>query len=206
MWYLGLKLAVVVMVGLAGAAGGLKAAVARAAMREKMRATPSEFDDNALVTFTGIVKLVGEPLIAPLSGKPCVAYRSTARTYRRAGRRRLADRELVDVKMVEFVLVTKSGEVLVDGVELHVLAAPEPLIPRKLELEQRFLDRAQVDARAGDAGFDEIRIEPGAKISVHGVARKELVDGGVETDYREVPMRVRITGEADHPLTIDRVG
>jgi hypothetical protein len=78
-----------------------------------------------------------------------------------------------------------------------------PLIPRKLELEQSFLDRAGLDAYARNAGFNECHVEVGAKIKVHGVSRSELATAG-ETGFREAPTQIRISGDDAHPLTIDR--
>ena len=77
------------------------------------------------------------------------------------------------------------------------------LIPRKIEREQEFLDRMQFDVYVRTAGFDEARVEVGAKIKVHGVSRSELAPAG-ETGFREAPTQIRITGDEAHPLTIDR--
>jgi hypothetical protein len=200
-----------IVVGVVGLVSAVNRSRRRAALRAKIAAAPSEFEDNAIVTFAGIVKAVGEPLIAPLSGKPCVAYRAAARTYalRSSGAVMLArsfgrklEQEVIDVEMTPFVLETKSGDVLVEGTTCELLLPMLPLIPRKLELEQSFLDRAGLDVHARNAGFDECRVEVGAKIKVHGVSRSELATTG-ETGFREAPTQIQISGDAAHPLTID---
>jgi hypothetical protein len=183
--------------------GALGIAFYRAGLRAKRRAGAG----GALV---GTVKQIGDLLVAPLSGIPCVAYRTVARTYSakrpdvltdatrlQTGmvgdlhpKRRLDD-EFAATAIVPFVLVTNDGDVLVDATTCHVLAPGMPLIPRKLELEQKFLARMGVDASAATAGFDESRIEVGAKVEVRGIARSEA------------PNRT-ITGSSAQPLTIDR--
>ncbi|HEX4455886.1 MAG TPA: hypothetical protein VH143_33730 [Kofleriaceae bacterium] len=204
-----------IMVGVVGLVSAVNRSRTRAALRAKIAAAPGEFEDNAVVTFIGTVKSIGEPLVAPLSGKPCVAYRAVARTYVfRAGGAALLARsvigssrtlgqEVVDVELTTFVLATKSGDVIVEGETCELLLPMLPLIPRKLELEQSFLDRAGLDTYARDAGFNECRVEVGAKIRVHGVSRSELATAG-ETGFREAPTQIRISGDGAHLLTIDR--
>jgi hypothetical protein len=158
--------------------GALGFAFYRAGRRAKQRT-----GDGDLIV--GTVKQVGELLVAPLSGKPCVAYRAVARTYsnKRADpltnasmlqtaavgslrSKRTLDDEIATTEMVPFTLVTNAGDVLVDATTCQLLVPQLPLIPRKLELEQQFLVRMGVDASAAKAGFNETRIEVGAKIKV----------------------------------------
>ena len=214
------KVSLIVFVGLVGLAGAVGQARKRAAKRAKMAAAPTEFEDNAIVTFTGTVKQLAEPLVAPLSGRACVAYRAAARSYtarrgegailrgmvlgRAARGGMVIDRELELTEMVPFVLVTKTGDVIVDGTTCELLLPAEPVIPRKLEREQQFLEDIGLDTSIQNAGFDESRVEVGAKIKVHGVSRSELVVHGGETGFREAPTQIRLTGDDAHPLTIDR--
>ena len=117
--------------------------------------------------------------------------------------RRGVDQEVVEVTLTPFVLVTSSGDVLVEGETCELLLSGSPLIPRKIEREQEFLDRMQFDVYVRTAGFDEARVEVGAKIKVHGVSRSELARAG-ETGFRDAPTQIRLTGDDAHPLTIDR--
>jgi hypothetical protein len=178
----------------------------RAAKRRRMRAAPREIVDSALVTLTGTVKLHGEPLDAPLSGKRCVAFRVSVRLYEQTSRRR---RRLLEHKfaaaMTPFTLVTDHGDVLVDGSTCDLLLRPAPVIPRKIERDERLMARLDIRGSAADAGFDEALVAEGATIAVHGIAREEVAaDGAGETGFREAPRRIRLTGDDTHPLTIDR--
>lgn len=204
--YLGLKLMIASIVGLVALGAGIKRAAHVAERRRRMRAAKRVHEDNTPVTLAGKVKLLGEPLEAPLSGKRCVAYRATARVYERRGRYKHVTHELVATKLVPFVLETAEGDIHVDVVRdsVEFVLAPSPLIPRKLEREQRFV--RELGVHATDCGFDEIAIQAGMAIAVHGIGRVELsaAAAAAETDYRTAPSRLRIIGDASHPLTIDR--
>jgi hypothetical protein len=210
--YFGIKAAFFFVAGVVGLVGVIRRSHGRAAKRAMIAAAPTEFEDNALVTFTGTVKLVvGEQLVAPLSGKRCVAYRAEASTSRSLRVRQMSGRgdhvggqHVVEIRLVPFVLATESGDVIVDAETCELLVPVLPLIPRKLAREQRFIDRSGLATPLRMAFFEELRIELGAKIKVHGVSRSEGVATGGETGFREAPTRILLTGDDAHPLTIDR--
>lgn len=175
-----------------------------------MRSGQRTIVDHALVTLTGTVRLLAEPLLAPLSGTPCVVHRSSAQLYRtttgiRRGRRELVASH-VEVEMIDFALETSEGVVLVVGTSAEVTIRPARVVPRQIDREARFLVRTGLGGTPTDGAFDEVVIEPGAKISVHGVARIEAdpaAAGAAEVDYRNAPTSVRLEGDATNPLTID---
>jgi hypothetical protein len=193
------KLAVVAVVALGALATAVAAGRRRSAIRARMRAAPKQIEDNAVVTLTGTVKVIGEPLVAPLSGTPCVAYRASARSF--SGR--TVDQQHVEIAMTPFLLVTSSGEILIDGDRCELPMRPGPIIPRKIEREQGFLNRNGITADAKSAGFDEVAIAPAMRVSVYGIARTEVSQGTGETSFREAPRLVRLSGDEAHPLTID---
>ncbi|HEX7699856.1 MAG TPA: hypothetical protein VF403_04015 [Kofleriaceae bacterium] len=206
MTYLAVKLTILAFVAIAAGVRAVRAAQHRAAVRAKMLAAPATFEDNAVVTLTGTAKLVGEPLTAPLSGKPCIAFRATARTFKnlRTPRRiAMIDQEISEERMTSFVLTTKDGEVIVDGDVCELPIRSAPIIPRKLDREREFMTRVELAGDIHTAGFDEVVIPDGAKIMVHGVARKELATDGGETNFREAPTKIRMTSDGAHLITID---
>jgi hypothetical protein len=184
--------------------------------RARMLATPSTLEDGALVTLTGTVALIGEPLISPLGGKQCVAFRATGRVFTTtsmiptagglptvpllpgqlggggvgllASKRRSIDREISEARMTPFTLVTRDGEIRIEGEECTLPNRNAPIIPRKLELERQFLSRAGLGEKVADAGFDEVVITERTKIIVHGTVH--VAEDG----------KIRITG---NPITID---
>lgn len=180
----------------------------RAMARRRMREAARELVDGTVVTLTGKVVAKSKVIEGPLSGRDGVAFSATARIY---GGRPIASgmvagrtiaHEIVDALMVEFELETKDGTVVVADSELVIEFPPEPIIPRKLDREQRFLFDHGHDVHAANVGFDEILIKPGMKVSVHGAVHFESAPG--ESGYRETGKRVVITAPPGHALTIGR--
>ena len=194
------KLAIVAIAGFFAMIATIPPAIRRAQARKHRLAAPDAIVDHGVVTLRGTVKLIGEPLTAPLSGRACVAFRATGRTYTAKGNRKYLDAEEIEVVMTPFVLVTKHGDVFVDGSYCELPGESAPIIPRKLELEQKFMQRVALAGPAGQAGFDEVVVGPGMKIAVHGVVREEVTTSGAEVGFRDAPKRLRISGE---PLVID---
>lgn len=178
----------------------LRAARARAAARERLRAGATQIADRTVVTLTGTVRASAPDTLleAPLSGRRVVYHRSVARM-------RLHDLTAVAAEMVPFELETAEGIVRIEGAAADVILPPLPVIPRDLERVRRFLAAHDVSAEhAATAGIDEIAIEPGARITVQGLARVEVDPASLgERGYREdAPTRVTLEPHPAHPLTI----
>jgi hypothetical protein len=195
-----IKLVVLAFAGFFAAVAAIPTAIRRSHARKHRLAAPDAIIDHGIVTLRGTVKLLGTPLTAPLSGRACVAFRATGRTFTFIGKHKQIDAETTEVVMTPFVLETKHGDVIVNGEVCELPAHSAPIIPRKLELEQAFMRRATLLGMAADAGFDEIVVKPGMKIAVHGVVREEVTTSGAETGFREAPKQRRLTGE---PVVID---
>lgn len=175
----------------------------RAKARKRLREASRNLEDGAVVTLTGKVIAKAKRVEAPLSGREGVAYAASARIYtkQRGYNKRVVD-EVVETLMVELELETKDHVVLVVGEEPHIEFPGNPVIPRKLDREQRFLAvHGHADISAATEGFDEVVIVPGMKVSVHGVVHIEVA--GAES-YRETGKRSVLAGHPAHPLTIGR--
>jgi hypothetical protein len=177
----------------------------RARMRRRMRDGEPEVSDLALVTVTGMVRAIGEPLSAPLSGTPCVAHHSRARLYKHDSpifARKLLFAEAVDAA-VPFGLVTADGELIVDAKDVDIAIKPRAVAARSIEREVAFLREVGLTQDPANTVLDEVVITDGMTITVHGIAQVEpIATGAGETDFREAPSRTRLTGDAQHPLTI----
>ena len=170
-----------------------------------MRRGSGELVDATLVSLTGTVSPIGAPLVAPVSGKPCVAFVARARVF--AGHRRTGTRfigEHVDRNAIPFELVTDTTRVVVDPTVCRLLAPMSPSIPRSLEREQAWLAGVEI-ARLGERSCEEACIEPHSRVVVRGVAMRELDDAASsETGFREPPTRFRIIGDHRSPVLLDR--
>ncbi len=182
----------------------------RARARKRLdRGTRTTIADREIVTLTGVVRTRGDLLEAPLTGLPCVLYEATGRVYSAALHRNSRDleAEIVEQKLVPFELETPDGLVLVEGEAAEIELPRLPCIPRRIDRERAFLlERGQSAEQIRYAGFDELRIVPGDKIRVQGMAIVEMDPGdGAERGYRaEAPRRIRLVSHAEHPLTIGR--
>jgi hypothetical protein len=207
------KLAVLVIGGIAALATAMSVAARerqrREAVRARLAAGQPELADNTVVTLRGTVRALGEPLAAPLSGRPCVAHYSIARTKPRAGLMALEGRvhetdSLASSAMVRFVLVTRDGDIIIDADRAEIAQPTRPIIPRKLDREVQFVVDAGFSNQSVEAfAFEEVVIEDGMKIAVCGVARVEITAAaGGEGGFREAPTSVRVVADERHPLTI----
>lgn len=178
----------------------LAAARDRAVVRDRLHAGAARIVDNALVTVVGVVRARAphQLLEAPLSGRRVVYHRSVARP-------RKLEREVVAVEMTPFELETADGIVRIEGDAADVVLPPAPVIPLDIHRVQRFLAEHGVGAEyAARTGVEEIAIEPGARITVQGVAHLEADPARAdEGGYRErPPARVTLEPTPEHPLTI----
>jgi hypothetical protein len=199
MTYLSIKLAIAVTVGLTIAARGMRDVLDRARSRQRMRAGAPQLEDASLVTLEGTVEPLDGPLVAPLSGKRCVAYFARARC-RGSRKARAPSVTVVREQVVPFRLVTPAGEVIVDVTKAELAIRPGAVVPQQLERERDFLVAAEVTGSPREFGFEEIAIEPGARIKVHGIGRIDVEPGAA--GFREVPRVSKIIGDERHPVTI----
>lgn len=189
----------VLVVGLAiGVAGTLRLVQWTPRGAPPANADDSQIVDGAEVTVTGTVRILGEPLISPLSARSCVLYETFASLYEEPGAEPEAPRALVaqlaERKMIAFELLTSLGVIVIEGdagdaVDLEL--SPTPVFPRRPEREARFLREHERDERLIETTtFEELTIDPDALISVRGRA------------VVESPTKLRIVGSADQPLVI----
>jgi hypothetical protein len=191
------------------------ARIARAHRRRKVRAalvgTPRMLSDGregTAVRITGTVKALDKPMLAPLSRKPCVAYRTRAESLRQARGSPFPRGQPLDyqtVKLQPFALV-RQGErdVLVEATYAELDLPPESLSLDKLR-EQAFFAQHGVIATGGAAHFEEMIVRDGMVVSIAGTLISELDPDAVadERGFRdEQPRRNRLVGDGPHPLLI----
>jgi hypothetical protein len=184
----------------------------RARARRRLHDGAPVGGEHDAVTLTGTVRLVGPPLRAPLSGRPCALY--LASVSLRDGRDRLssllADDEFVhplvihESKMRAFVLSTAQGEFLILGDEPTLaFELPAPRAP-PADLTLAFLERWNVPAeqRQHAHEFRELVVEAGEQISVNGVLTQEAQLDASPAGYRASARQACLRGRPDRPLTI----
>lgn len=152
------------------------------------------------VQMTGIVEVIGEPLIAPLTGQPCVAsdtrYRAGGGNQRNV--KTPVSSLVVDRQIQPFVIVRGAQRIVVDG------AAAEILVPKsKLTSTQRqFSFLAQHGLHHTWGTLSERSVAPGQRVTVCGSLLRDGVEAAADLAFREARPVLKLVGSKAHPLVI----
>jgi hypothetical protein len=204
------------MVGLvmAGSAaiGATRKILERRRARKELRSRPvlgAETDEGAVVRVTGVVRVAEETLVAPISARACVVYRS--RVLSIGGfwvHRAFKPRE--SLLMVPFVL-ERDGDnaaIAIEGrtalLDLPNTKLPPPRTSDERERRGAFLTLHGLKASEGGT-FEEVVVEPGMRVTIAGLMMKDIVATPPEGEagYREdAPASLRLAGDIAHPLVI----
>jgi len=188
----------VVVVLVVGMAVGIASTLRLTQWRPGRQLEGEPLPDRKVVTLTGTVRVVGEPLIAPLSARSCVMYETFASLYEwpkdedsEGPREKALAGQLSKRALIVFELVTSMGVVTIDATDADLELAPTPVFPRFPEREARFLREHDKDERLiENATFEEITVDPDSLISVHGLA------------IEDSPGKIRLTADGDNPIVI----
>jgi hypothetical protein len=207
-------------IGSAAVAIALIVVVVRKLLDRKFR-SKGKLVDHELITITGVVRAAGEPLIAPLSGKACVAHRSRAYLVGESRERERdegnvlygkvpagLEKNLVEEARIAFRIETPDGLIHIDDDAFELAAiTPERVIPRQQDREHAFLAKLGAPDKHDKAGFDEVVVAVGAKATLRGMLRIEADPGSAdERGYRDdAPKRMRLVAADGKQVTVARV-
>lgn len=161
--------------------------------------------EGDLVFVSGVVRSLDETLVAPLSGKRCVAYRARAKgpaTPPQKGN--TIWQETMQVRPFAIERDDDGARIAVTGEHMHFVLAPEKL-GGHFDRESSFLARHAIARSKGAASFNEVLVEVGAKVLVGGtlvlVPRDAPPTG--ELGFRDPPPPdPQLVGSRDVPLVI----
>lgn len=154
--------------------------------------------EGAVVRVTGTVRAVDELLVAPLSGRPCVLYRSFCSV---PGGPAIGDSR--------FMLDTAEGPVLVDSQHALLDIDPQRRLRVTKERREQFRLRMGVAVRSRVTGYEEYVVSPGDSVAVVGLMMLDPASEPpvAESGFREdPPPERRLTGNAEHPIVVGKVG
>lgn len=181
----------------------------RGRARYQLRKRPPLSADSAEgdhVRVTGIVRVLDGTLIAPLSGRACVAYRARASVHSvRPGTNVLLPKPHSHL-LVPFLLEGPDEVVLVDG-DHAVFDVPSTKLTSSERKHQFMTLHGYTSQHGAGAGFREVVIEPGMKVTVVGVVMRDvaLAPAVDEHTFRSgPPPTIRLSGNREHPLAIGR--
>ncbi len=195
---------VIALVALGGAAVGWVGYTVQQARRRRraearLDSGLGKLADGEAATVVGTVRAGGPTLEAPISGKRCVAYEARTRTRLTATE---TTPDIVRSEVVAFELETQDGIVHVEAECAELLFPIIPLIPRHVEREAAFARACGVAAAMRDVSCDEVCVEVGRKVAVHGVVSIEVAPASTNAGYRQSAARTRIVPHPAHQLTI----
>lgn len=173
------------------------------------------FPANEVGRLRGIARPIGAPLVAPLSGRPCVGYEVwVVDSPRQEGE---PSRELFrEVRWAPFLLVDSSGEAVIDlaggPVEylMGLVTTESGILDDPTAEEQALL--ARHDERAGDVfnraltyreralGVDEL-----VSVRGHGVREPDPSPAAARIGRGGPPTRLRLVGTGATPLAVSTV-
>ena len=205
------NLAVGLVMAGSAAIGATRKVLERRRARKELLSRPvlgTETDEGTVVRVTGVVRVGDETLVAPISGRTCVVYRSRVMSAGGFVRRAFKPRE--SFAMVPFTLERDGDGVAVAIEGRHALLdVPNAKLPpprTSEERERRVSFLALHGIRAGAGGvFEEVLIEAGMRITIAGLMMKDIsaIPPEGEAGYREeAPASLRLAGDIAHPLVI----
>lgn len=168
--------------------------------RRRLARSPRMLEGNR-VTISGTVQAPAT-LEAALSGKRCVVHRSRARVV--VGEKLVAEPRELEVS--PFVVVTRHGPIRIDVRELALDVSAETVVDQATARQLAFRARHAIPAQAA-AAYDEIVVEPGAKVTIRGIVAVERnLEAAGERGYRDdAPTTIHLRGQPSKPVTLLRL-
>lgn len=164
------------------------------------RGVDDDTREGEQVKVTGVVQALDDMLVAPLSGRPCVAYRS--RVWGATQIRPEAAGETMQLR--PFVIDRGTAEsVIVDGDHALFSLPYVTLGPEDRDRQLSFLARHAMQRQR--ARFSEVALEVGMTITIAGTLVLSPVDEPPldELGFRDLPPPVlQLGGSRDRPLVI----
>ncbi len=151
------------------------------------------FVHDGPVQVAGGARPVGEPLIGPFSGEPCVAYAASVVESRWSTRGSISAPIALETDATRFYVDDGSGGLLVDPEDADVLCSPpgSGVLVRDVtttvgsderppEHVRSTLDDLEIDAASSERTYRESHVQPGDEVYVVGSC--ELVGHGYEAN------------------------
>jgi hypothetical protein len=181
------------------------------ALRAARLSRLADLPENTVGRVAGVVRTLGEPLTAPLSGRVCVYY--VAKVEDNANPRNTL---LVEEKGVPFIVEDDSGRAVIDPTNAKVTLVFDHesdtvnstwTTPEQEALLVRYGISSKGFMGAKPMHFSEAIIESGEKVAVLGSGiRDHDHERTMQSGYRDAPPTLlRLTSSARYPLLISDI-
>lgn len=180
-------------------------------MRRQPRRAIADAVDGAVVRLVGQVTVSGTPLQAPLTGRPCAAWRIVIEEYRSNGKTGSWHQVGEAHDGVEFVIDDGTGRAWIEPRAARVemvfdQTTRSGTLDDPTAIEEGLLLRLGISGRGWlfnkSLRYREGALEPGETIAVVGQVHREPDPAGGGGGYRTAPMRTRMGGAGERGLVI----
>jgi hypothetical protein len=170
-------------------------------LRWTHRVALGELSEGQRARVVGVARALGETMIAPLSGRECVAFDIRAKAAIGVPRQAIYHATMVEQGGAPFVIEDDSGRVLVDSRDAQIVLAldAEQSAGETSARANAFCERHGVVLSHGRLRYSEGVVEVGAKVAVLGEVLRE--PDGEATPYRGIPL-TRLTSSARAALIV----
>ena len=165
------------------------------------RVAVGELAEGKRARVVGIARALGDTMIAPLSGRQCVAFDVRAHAAIGVPKQSVYHATMVEQGGAPLVIEDDSGRVLVDSRDAQIVLAldDEQRVSKTSARANAFCERHGVVLAHGTLRYSEGVIEVGAKVAVLGDVLRE--PDGEATPYRGIPM-TRLTSSSRGALIL----
>nr|HEX4316358.1 hypothetical protein [Kofleriaceae bacterium] len=162
-------------------------------------AVATELRDGEVVAVVGIVRCA-EPLVAPLSGRPCVAYHALLHVDVPGTPSHPIERSAV----AAFELEVGAARHAVEASAFELAFPLEPVIPNDLARNHAFVEQAKVTRvlKLGSAYEAIVPVGAAVKVSAMVVHERAPASSTTERGYREGADVIRLVDRAKLPIVI----
>lgn len=182
------------------------------ALREAKKYSIEEFPDGTQGKIVGRVQFLGEPLTAPLSGRPCAFYSIRVEEYQSNGNSGSWYEIITDEKGIDFAMSDGTGQAIIHTEAAKTVLSEDHQTKSGTLNDPTAAERAYLESHAVEGKgwvfnkslrYSEGVLEADEMVSVFGYGSKEPDPDAAPAGYRDMaPMRLRISGSATHPPLI----
>jgi hypothetical protein len=159
--------------------------------------------EGEAIELTGAAILLGDPLVAPFTGDPCLAHVSVARVFTQLDFAGSLIERIEIFAIAPFLIETPDGPVFVLDTPSIFDLEPVALAWVRDDRATAFLAARNLAAYGRSSFFEQALVAEGDIVTVSGICTRER-DPSLETTFREHQTRTRLTGYGKHPLSFRR--
>ncbi len=162
------------------------------------------FQEGAAYAVTGTIRPLASAVVAPLTGRACVAFVAHARVWSRLDLAGVLVDDAYAHGLAPFVLESAEGDLVIDSASFAIDLPARGVYGYPPVRQHAFLRARRLERYLRSTFCDEVIVNAGDRVSVRGVIARERDPDASEHGYRDTPVRLHLAGYPDRPLRIGR--